>query len=241
MNVSTRDRAVSDVLAFAITVGLILASATTAYVVGVGELTDVQEYEREQKVVHAIELADDAFDAVYRGDAPRRTTELDVEGASLTVEPSSVGVNVGFEGGGWNNTTHTTNALSLSVDDTTASTESGLVARRVGGLALDRRAPSFVCGGTTTLTVVELRGSWSYGGGSVVVEATRDDRASEFASWSNASRVVVDVSGSVNRGAWERALEANGWQAMPSADGQYGCSASTVHVRTVVVDLRATS
>lgn len=235
MNWNTHDRAVSDLVAFTLIIGIILLSVTTAYVVGIDELGDARDFEREQSAVRAMESGGDTFTEVTRGDAPRRSVEFDTESSSLTVEQSSIRIRA--DGGSW--VPFQTNALSLSAGETTASFESGLVGQRVESVALDRREPSFVCGETTTLTVVELRGSGSYSGGSVVVDAARDRSASGLAlSEDGVDRVVVEVSDSVNQDAWERTLEADGWNHVGAAgSGQYECSTETVHVRRVVVDL----
>lgn len=240
MDWNTSERAVSDVLAFVLTIGIILTAATTAYVVGIDELTDVRDFEEEQSAVRAMEGAGGTFAEVYRGDAPRRSVELAVGEGTLTVEDASISVRVLDSGGTvLDDRTFQTNALSLSNDGVTASFESGLVAQRSGDVALDRRRPALVCGeAVATVTAVKLRGASSHGGGSVVVDATRDATASALVPMDpeDGASVVVDVSGTANRDAWERSLKANpDWSFAGS--GQYECTAETVFVRHVVIDL----
>jgi hypothetical protein len=246
MDTHARDRGVSDVLGFVLTVGLILTAATTAYVVGVDELNDVKQFEQQQGTSRSVELAADTFAEIYRGDAPRRAVEFDVSDRTLAVEASSI--TIGVEDGSFDeldSRTYDTGALSLDTGGTVASFESGLVAERFEKTALDRRRPPIVCNdATTTLTVVELEGDASYSGGSVVVDATHDAAGSglEELSHTDTEWVVIDVSDSVNRDAWGRSLEASGWTSSdsePALDaGEYACSTDTVLVRHVVFDLQ---
>lgn len=245
MDGHTNDRGVSDVLGFVLIVGLILTAATTTYVVGVGELDDVKEYEQQRSSARSMQLAANTFAEVYRGDAPRRTVEFDVTDRTLTVEESSL--SIGIEDASFDeldDRTYDSNALSLNTGETVASYESGLVAERFEGATLDRRTPPMVCGDAgVTLTVVELNGDASYSGGSVVVDAARDAGTSDVVELSDedAAWVVVDVSESVNRGAWERSLAASGWNSSetePSLDDdEFACAADSVLVRHVVFDL----
>jgi len=99
------DRAVSNVVGFVLAFSVIVAAIGFVSVFGVEVLQDVQRLEEDNNAEIALTVLADNFEAIERGRAPRRSSELDISDGNLyvrnetefTVEIDRSGTNPEFD------------------------------------------------------------------------------------------------------------------------------------------------
>jgi hypothetical protein len=78
-----RDRAVSEVISFALIFSLIVATVALVYVSGIGGLESVRSNEQVNNAVRAFDILADNIDDIHREAAPSRATEIKVSDAQM--------------------------------------------------------------------------------------------------------------------------------------------------------------
>lgn len=149
------ERGVSNVVGYVLVFSLVTVTIGTVFAVGITGIEDRQEAERVANVERAFDVFDDNLRDIQRYGDPSRSTEIRLNGGTLSVaETTSVelrnasdGVVRGFE-------FHT---LTYANGDTTIAYEGGAWFRSDGGGAVMRSDPRFVAvDGRTTLPIVRL-------------------------------------------------------------------------------------
>jgi hypothetical protein len=236
----SHDRGVSDLLAFTLTFSIIVTGIALVTLGGLGAFDAVQRGATtdvaETSMVGFAETADDHI----RGDAPRRSTSMKLQGHGLSLRPSTLNVTV--DG-------HTTNiSTGALVRETDSGTDivytSGAVSRvQPEGLVVSRE-PGFRCSPDSAyLAVLSLHGRTDFASsGRVTIETATQNRTlvSPNAGRSpSAATVSVNVSGTAYPDAWHRLFEQelSNWSNHPDAHTYQctGISRAVVHNTTVEV------
>lgn len=79
-----RERAVSELVGFAVVFGVVVLSISLVYTFGVGALTEVQSGEAVDNAGRAFDILADNMADIHRNRAPGRSTELEFESGELT-------------------------------------------------------------------------------------------------------------------------------------------------------------
>lgn len=79
-----RDRAVSDLVGFAVIFGIVVLSISLVYTFGIGALTEVQSAEAVENAGRGFDILADNMADIHRNGAPGRSTELEFESGELT-------------------------------------------------------------------------------------------------------------------------------------------------------------
>jgi hypothetical protein len=218
----SHDRGVSDLLAFTLTFSIIVTGIALVTLGGLGAFDAVQRGATtdvaETSMVGFAETADDHI----RGDAPRRSTSMKLQGHGLSLRPSTLNVTV--DG-------HTTN---ISTGALVRETDSGTDIVYTSG-AVSRVQPEGL--------VVSLHGRTDFASsGRVTIETATQNRTlvSPNAGRSpSAATVSVNVSGTAYPDAWHRLFEQelSNWSNHPDAHTYQctGISRAVVHNTTVEV------
>ncbi|WP_336339630.1 DUF7289 family protein [Haloarcula brevis] len=236
----SHDRGVSDLLAFTLTFSIIVTTIALVSLGGLGAFDAVQRGATtdvaETSMVGFAETTDDHI----RGDAPRRTTSMKLQGHGLSLRPSTLNVTV--DG-------HTTNiSTGAFVRETDAGTDivytGGAVYRVQQEGSVVSREPSFRCSPDSAyLAVLALNGRTDFASsGRVTIETAIRNRTlvSPGAGRSpSATTVSVNVSGTAYPDAWHRLFEQelSSWSnhSDPHTYQCTGISRAVVHDTTVEV------
>jgi hypothetical protein len=81
----THERAITDLVGFAVVFGLVALSITLVYTFGVGALTDVQRGEAFDNAERAFDITADNMADIHQHGAPSRSTELDFPEGDLAL------------------------------------------------------------------------------------------------------------------------------------------------------------
>jgi len=79
-----RERAVSELVGFAVVFGVVILSISLVYTFGIGALTEVQGGEAVDNAGRAFDIVADNMADIHRNGAPGRSTELEFESGELT-------------------------------------------------------------------------------------------------------------------------------------------------------------
>lgn len=255
---ASRERAVSDVLAFTLTFAIII---TAVALVSTGALTPLTAFTDHQQVINSergMQATASTLDELHRsGDTYRQfdfvpgTGDLFVKETSITIESDDVELDE-LDG-----TTDTVdiqvNALTNRFDeDVSTAYEAGAVVRTDRArLSSD---PSMRCGDTVIVSLVELSGDIETSGefrGDVVLSPTSVPAAApvgvnnRFVSFEvergevrqvrGDGEVTIDVSDTVHPERWSRYFEEAGWDA--ENDFEWSCEGENVLIRVVELEL----
>jgi hypothetical protein len=148
-------RAVSNLVGFLLIFAIIITSVGAISTFGYDALLDLRESEQLNNADRAFEILKANFDEVARGDAPRRTGQIDLNDGSLRVRNDTI-IDVTVNGTGETESL-AVRTLQYRVDETTIAYQSGLTARRQDGGTALRKEPEFACTETAAVvSVVEL-------------------------------------------------------------------------------------
>lgn len=151
-------RGLSDLIGFVLTFGVILASVALASMYGLDALGQFQQNEQVNNAERAFTVLSENLNDIERGEAPKRTSEIDLNEGSLgvvddteftiTVEGSAppAGTAPPPSGSDWTETVQT-DAIRYSRDDATVIYENGATFRSTdpsGGSIVESK-PELVC------------------------------------------------------------------------------------------------
>lgn len=255
------DRAVSDLVGYVLTVGVLLMSVGIVSTVGVDVLDEAQGNQNAQSVERGMLLLETNFEEVIESRAERRATTLSLSTGRLSVAagnaPSNVTINVTGVAQGPSN--YPLGTIRYRFDEATVAFEGGgLFKNQTRGTAFVRTEPNFVCEDDdgdgdvdrAFLTVVTLDGpavGSSSGGGTVDVVARATEREVTFPvnrvgpnSIDESTGVTVRINSTFQM-AWEEYLTGDQrWTKVGT--NEYRCespsgSPMSVYVRQVVVEV----
>lgn len=223
----SRDRGVSDVVAYTLVFSTIIFMIGTITVGGIGMFTDVRQVTEtdtaeETMRAYAETLADHRTEGV-----PRRGTTIKLQGHSLEKTDSSLNVTIGttqldIETGAFVRTTET---------DTELVYESGAVFRRQdGGVVVVRQPPLQCDSGTARVPLTEVNSTIAFNSMSRVTLRTElAGRQLHYPDTSgnaraNADKVIINTSSAEATDGWNEALEdMDGWTKTPGKEDEFRC------------------
>lgn len=257
------DRGVSDVVAFVLTFGIVIASMAVVSTAGIDQLTNLRDAETIENAERSMQAAAAEIERIENGD-PFRVLEFSLKDGDLWVNQSTIEVT--FDGGRSEefNVSSLEHRFDRPSEDLTISYESGAVVRSDG--AQPSLKPKWrVHDGTAILTFVNIsaNGSIDTAGGyheDVVIGQNRnipggapasdDDQSLQIRATANLSEettifngetssttVTVDVSESANPNQWGRYLEDSGWVPAGSPHAYEARNVDTLLIRERIVTL----
>ncbi|MDS0223308.1 hypothetical protein NDI54_18355 [Haloarcula sp. S1AR25-5A] len=235
------DRGVSDLLAFTLTFSIIITGIALVTLGGLGAFDAIQQGATtdvaETSMIGFAETTDDHI----QGDAPRRTTNMKLQGHGLSLRSSTLNVTVDGD-----SANISTRAFVRETDTETALVyTSGAVYRVQGeGLVVSRK-PSLRCGPDSAyLSVLSLDGQTDFSSsGRVIIQTSVQNKSLISPRAGNppsASTVSVNVSETAYPDAWKRTFDRqlSNWSPHPSESHTYQCTGinrAIVHNTTVDV------
>lgn len=232
------DRAVSDVLGYALVFAMIVSLIGFVYASGMGGLTDVRQSEKLTNAERAFDVLDANVDDVAHGRADSRGTEIKLQDAALGFgDPVTMNVSVA---GGDNYTQRITPITYRSSDaDTTIVAVDGAVLRQESTGSAMLRQPGFVFGDETVIPMVvtRTRDSGVAGSGRVLVRTVAPHRGvRHFAA--NGAAVTISVT-TPRPDAWSRFLSERSGQNCTVSGSTVECTVypDDVYVQFVYVDV----
>ncbi|WP_136687005.1 DUF7289 family protein [Halorhabdus amylolytica] len=241
-------RAVSELVGFSLTFGIVLVSVTLIATVGFGQLTDFRDAQQLDNAEQTVEIIGQSLESIEEGDAVSRSDAIDLSGGAIEVQKGSVAnVSVFNSSGGrlyseWLDL----NALVYSQGSTSIAYENGATYRQELHGGVMNTEPEFVCGDDVAVlsfvTLEERSDAGKISGGEVSITATRSDtrlvypvnRTGDNAT--NAANVTVEMT-SPREGPWtDHFADTENWNASGTTI-QCGGSLERVYVRQTNVSL----
>jgi len=211
------ERAVSEVIGFALVFGLIVSTVAIVSVVGFDELEDTRDQEELNNAERAFDVLADNMADIHDSGAPSRATEMNLQSARLQVG-QSVTINVtgvNQSGASFVNT-FTTQPIVYASGDARLVYSGGAVFRTQDGNGLLLNEPPFLIdSGRVVIPVVQLQHDGevtSTSGSTVRIRAENSQRQPihGFAeSPTNYERIVVNITApSPRSGLWMDYLQS---------------------------------
>ncbi|WP_335999244.1 DUF7289 family protein [Halorientalis halophila] len=243
------DRAVSDVVAFVLTFGIIISGVTIVYIGGVGALGDLRENEQVNSGERSMRGVAETMEDIHRKNVPGRSVEIGVDGGQIDLVDSSMTFTVEFASRSPESDTIDVNALVYqpSSGDTRLVYEGGAVIRDERQGFVMTHPPVFDCSDAAALvSVPRLDGDISVStGGNLELFGERDSSNTGLhlpeGNPSNVETVTVDVSDTAVPDSWSRYFEREGWT--DEGGGEYSCEGDgggleRGYVRRTTIELR---
>ncbi|MFB6125116.1 MAG: hypothetical protein ABEJ59_04070 [Halanaeroarchaeum sp.] len=232
------DRAVSDVLGYALVFAMIVSLIGFVYASGMGGLTDVRQSEKLTNAERAFDVLDANLDDIAHGRADSRGTEIKLQDAALDFG-DPVTINVSVAGGDYYAQRITPITYRSSDAATTIVAVDGAVLRQESTGSAMLRQPGFVFGDETVvpMVVTRTRDAGVSGSGRVLVRTVAPDRnVRHFAT--NGAAVTIRVT-TPRPGAWSRYLSEQSGQDCTVSGSTVECTVSPddVYVQVVYVDV----
>ncbi|MFB6163624.1 MAG: hypothetical protein ABEJ31_00530 [Haloarculaceae archaeon] len=241
------DRAVSDLVGFAGTFAVIVTAVLLISTAGVGALGELQHKEQRNNAQQAFEIAAQNFGAIENGNAPKRTSELDLHDGRLRVE-SNTRFDIHLSSGV--DTSITPQSLVFQQGDTKIAYESGGIFRTdSNGGGIMEHAPGWVCTeDRAILSFVRLEAPTGHqlGSGVVQVAAVRNETRLLYPlnrtgpdSATDADAVSVTVANSPFERSWRNHFTKSN-QHWSVSGNTITCDVSTdgaIYVRETVVNV----
>lgn len=233
------DRAVSDVLGYALVFALIMSTVGVVYTTGLGGLTDVRETEKIANAERAFDVLDSNLADLSRGRAESRGTEIQLEEATIGFA-DPVTVNVSVEGEGSYRGEIRPIYFSGSDDDTRIVASNGAIFRQQDDAAVIRNDPAFVFGDRSfvvPLVMTRSRDAERSGSGRVLIRTSVAARSVVHLPAPD-SNVNVTIE-SPRAAAWREYLEDRTGETCEITGNVTACSidADSVSVQVVRVDV----
>lgn len=262
----SRERAVSDLVAFVLMFALILTGVGIVSFGVVGNLSEFSDREQVENAERGMVAAAATIDDIHRQNDTRRTFSLALGGGEVVLNGSAISVTV--SGGSGFNGTYQTNAIEHRFDrsprDVTVVYEAGAVFRSPGAGA--RYEPAVTCRDDVAIvSLVRLTGSGisiaegsdtatplnpralpsdspvADVGQSLLFAATIQNRTRTFAQFETNETLRVNVSRSAYPQQWDRHFSEKadrGTEAW-TEDGEFvwACDARAALVRVTTVEL----
>ncbi|WP_336337248.1 DUF7289 family protein [Haloarcula brevis] len=244
------DRAVSEVLSFALVFSLIVASIILVSVSGLGALQNARDAEQMENAERAFDVLSDNIADLHKQGAPSRATEVSLGEASLrTGENTTISVQVHdgtapVDVGSW----EIRPIVYAGNQERELVYEAGAVFRTNRDSGVRQRSPPIVVSEERVLvTVVGTTASdqQSLGGSTVLVRTNHRHSNVSFAdTGGNVEHVNVSVDSTPQREAlWQSYFEsegftcaANGWCNFTAPSGEIGRTYVVYHDIAVDVD-----
>lgn len=229
------ERAISDVLGYALVFALIMSTVGVVYTTGVGGLLDVRETEKIANAERAFDVLDSNLEDLSRGAADSRGTEIQLEDATIGFEDPTV-INVSADDGGSYRATIRPIYFSGSDDDPRIVAENGGIFRQQDETAVIRNEPNFVFADhemVVPIVVTRTRDSGRSGSGRVLVRTTVADRTVVHLPAPN-STVTVRIE-SPRATAWKEYLEDQSGESCEVTGNVTTCSIDTSEAYVQVV------
>jgi hypothetical protein len=202
------DRAVTEVLGYALIFALVITTVGFITVLGLPELEEIQRTEQAANAERAFNVVGDNMAAVYERGAPSRSTEIDLGGSAIYYGSN---VSMGVEIGGTEVANRSFRPVTLNVNDRTELIFSGGAIFRNqtdGGVILEQ--PPFVLKDDrvhvpivqTTAPAIE-----SAGGTTVLLRGESRARSVEALRRSGTSDVTITITNSPRYELWQRYFE----------------------------------
>ncbi len=235
-------RAVSELVGFSLTFGIVLVSVTLIATLGFGQLTDFRDAQQLDNAEQAMEIVGGSLESIEEGDAVTRSEAMDLSGGSIEVEKGSVANVTVFNssGGRLHSELLDLNALVYSQGSTRISYENGATYRQESQGGVMTTEPKFVCSDDVAVlsfvTLEERTQAGKISGGEVSITASHSDtrlvypvnRTGDNAT--NAANVTVEMT-SPREGPWTDHFDnAENWNASGTTI-QCGGSLERVYVR----------
>jgi hypothetical protein len=237
----SRDRGVSDLLAFTLTFSTIITGIALVSLGGLGAFDAIQQGATtdvaETSMIGFAETTDDHI----RGDAPRRTTSMKLQGHGLSLRSSTLNVTVDGR-----STNISTGAFIRETDSGTDLVYTSGAVYRVQreGLVVSRK-PTLRCGPDSAyLSVLSLDGQTEFASsGRVTIETSTQNKTlvSPRAGRSpSATTVSINVSETAYPDAWHRLFEQelSDWLSHPEPHTFQCTGISRAVVHNTTVDVR---
>lgn len=256
---SSRERAVSDIVAFVLTFSIIIAGVGIVSVGGFDQLTEFTNNQQLENSDRGMQAAASTVDKLHRNSDTYRQFDLALGGGNVWYNETSIDVTIGG-----NETTYHIDALEhrfdLSYGEVSLAYEGGGMFRT--NSASPRHDPAIRCSGDevivslVNLTAAEnIHRSGAYAS-EIVLQPTGVPQESpvsadnQFMSLraelvgqeriletdDDGIELEVDVSETAYPAQWGQYFEAEGWDSTP-ADDVYECSGETVLVRVSTIEL----
>jgi len=208
------ERAVSEVVSYALVFGLVVSAVAVVSVSGVSTLQDTRDNEQMANAERAFSVLHDNLADVHRRDAPSRATELSLGEAQLETGPNvTMAVSVtDTSGTTWQSPDWQLRPIVYEgIEDRQLVYEAGAVFRTTNGGGLRVQDPPLVVSEDRVLvSVVGLTrpGAQSVGGGTVVVRGRNKGTNIAYESTANdVDRVTVSLSGTAQPALWQTYFE----------------------------------
>lgn len=240
------DRAVSEVVGFAIVFGIIIGSVGLLYVVGFQAMVDYTGSEQMRNAERAFDVMAENFNDVQHNDGvTARSSEINLRGGTIRAGSDGTVVSISDTEDTLNNSnlpdTEEIGAFTYVKDDTTIAYHGGGVfrAQPEGNVAVTD--PPMTCrdvGGddVAIVSLVVVEGDGGSLGSSDVQEITATQRGNATVeTGSGGVNISIEIANSPYQDAWNRALERNGWDG---SGGDYYCDVerATIRITTVEID-----
>jgi len=225
MTSGSRDRAISDIVGFVLTVGIILIGVGIVATVGVDQIAGFQGTQNIENAERAMTVLDGNLDELQESRATVLTSQLAVHNARLATNDATGGtsnLSIDVLGDGNPSTDYPMRTISYRTDDTRVVYEGGaVVLDNAEGEPISLRDSSFVCTDDRAIvsfvTVAADDAGQGYGGATATITTglneTRihyPDVRSGSGSLSSSDGVAVTVD-SNQTPAWRNSLTDNGW------------------------------
>lgn len=243
---ASRQRGVSEVVAFILTFSIITTMVGVLYTTGFASLDELQTGTQMRNAEGVFLAMSDSFGELQEGQAPKRAGALDLDvGATLTIRNRS-SLDVAVNGAGFSETL-VLGSLEYSLDRRSVIYETGAVFRTdQGQSAMIGDPPELFCSKeqrVAVISVVSIRapGTASVASGTATVTGIQQSSTLLYPgdrTPSTIDNVTVNVS-SPTEEAWNRHFaDAPGWTDS-DGDGTYTCKGvDQAFVRHTVVNVR---
>lgn len=232
------DRAVSDVLGYALVFALIVSMVGVVYVSGLGGLHDVRESEKLTNAERAFDVLDSNLDDIATGTGQSRGTEIKLEDAELGFGQDVV-VNVSVDGGAYYQGTMTPIYFAGANRETKIISVDGAVLRSETDGAAMLSDPGFVFGDTTVvpMLITRTRETGVSGSGRVLVRTVSPERRVVHLP-AQGSDVTINVT-TPRPGPWSEYLSEQTGQSCTVTGQTVSCPVTTndVYIQVVWIDV----
>jgi hypothetical protein len=236
------DRAQTETLGFVLVFALITASIGIVYASGFNGLNDARQFEQVNNAERAFEVFGDNVEDMIQWNAPSRSTEIKLAGATLTVA-EAVQVRVNASGTGLNETYDVRPIVYDADTGERVVYVQGAVLRESGGAAVvQRESAMLITSNRTMLPIIQTRlvGTGSVGGSAtVLVRATHSQTKLLFADDDPPTPVWFNVT-TPRTSAWIDHLESkSGVTSCVQVGDTAACRIDTkrIHVTLVQIDI----
>lgn len=228
------ERAISDVLGYALVFALILSTVGVVYTTGVGGLLDVRETEKIANAERAFDVLDSNLEDLSRGAGDSRGTEIQLKDATIGFEDPTI-INVSADEGGSYRAAIRPIYFAGSEDDPRIVAENGGIFRQQDETAVIRNEPNFVFADqemVVPIVVTRTRASERSGSGRVLVRTTVADRT--VVRLPADSNVTVRIE-SPRATAWKEYLEDESGETCQVTGNVTTCTIDTSEAYVQVV------